>query len=339
MYNKGIRVSVSEAEKAMNILRRSRLVQRNLDIIKDGGYLIFPVSEFPQHTGGAWEKCFAEFPERKPAVRDYRELIAGYSVRRECLPSSYDLIGTKILIKIPREIRKIEGDIGNALLTLHKSADSVFRDDGVGGEYRTRAVELVAGKGGTETVLTEYGFRFRLDVSKTFFSPRLASERNRVASTIGRNERILDMFAGVGPFSIFAAAKTVEGFVDAYDINPYAVSYLRENARANRLTNITAHRMNSAEIAAGKEFDRVIMNLPSGSSDMLEKASSLVVEGGVIDYYELMEDRTLNERRREIERRRGIRVEEVRKVKTYSASESIYHLLLRKYGPSGTIRV
>jgi len=339
MYNKGIRVSLRDAEKAKNVLRSSGLIQRNLEIVRDGEYLIFPVSEFPKHTDGMWEKCFADFSERRPAVGDYRELITGYKGREELLPSSYDVIGTKILIKIPREIRDIESDIGNALLSMHRSADSVFRDDGVGGKYRTRTVELVAGKGGTETVLTEYGFRFRLDVSKTFFSPRLASERNRVASTIGKNEKILDMFAGVGPFSIYAAAKTVDGTVEAYDINHYAVSYLRENARINKLANITAHRMDSAEISSVGEFDRIIMNLPRGSSGMLVKALSMLAGGGVIDYYELIEDSTLNERCGELEGLMRVRVEDIRKVKTYSAGGSIYHLLLRKYSSAGAIRV
>ena len=122
----------------------------------------------------------------------------------------------------------------------------------------------IAGKGGTETALTEYGLTFGLDVARTFFSPRLATERRRVVSTIGRNERILDMFAGVGPFSISAAARAVDGFVTAYDINPYAVSYLMENASRNGVRNIAAHRRDSSELQFNREFDRVIMNLPRG---------------------------------------------------------------------------
>lgn len=340
MYNKGIRVSLRLAEKARRELNRIGVSEGRLKIRREGDSIIIPVTEFPDgHDEIEWEECFAEFEARRGFVSDYRKLLEFDPAKMSILPSSYDIIGKKILVKIPAELRKEERNIGEALLEVHRFADSVFRDDGVSGAHRTRNVELIAGRGGTETWVTEYGFRFRLDVRRTFYSPRLAVERKRVSSTVRPDEHVLDMFAGVGPFTIFVAAKAYRGKVMAFDINPYAVSYLRENAVINGMTNIDAHMKDSTLLDFGPDFDRVIMNLPRGSPSFVDKALSMLSEGGVIDYYELVDDISVNSRAEELGNKIvHARVEAVRRVKSYSASSGIYHFLIRKTAPRSRSR-
>ncbi|MGZ4892344.1 MAG: hypothetical protein ACXV2B_08845, partial [Halobacteriota archaeon] len=59
---------------------------------------------------------------------------------------------------------------------------------GVGGEYRLKDLVFVAGERRTETVHKEYGSRLQVDVASVYFSPRLATERHRIAELVQSSE-------------------------------------------------------------------------------------------------------------------------------------------------------
>lgn len=326
MRSKGIRISPDRAEEVRRRLASLDLLDRALRIFTDGTTVVLPVTDYPGEPFQG-EQCMADFAEKKmrEGYRDNIRLPAGL---KKHLPSSFDVIGTKALLKLPKELEGHEIELGEAILKANPSLDSVFVDRGVYGELRTRTVRAVAGTGVTETVVTEYGLKFRLDVAKTFYSPRLASERRNVSSTIMPGERVLDMFAGVGPFSLHAARSAYMGHVVSLDINPYAVSYLKENAAMNNLCNVEAH-MRDASTFSGEGFNRIIMNLPSRSSEFLEHAARLLLEEGTIEYYELLEDAAAGGRN-EFFHRMGLEAHSTRKVKSYSPVQGIYHFSLRR---------
>ena len=326
MRSKGIRISPGQAEEARRRLASLGLLDRALRIFTDGTTVVLPVTDYPAGPFQG-EQCIADFAGKK-MKEGYREQARLPDELKKHLPSSFDVIGTKALLKLPKELEGHEIELGEAILKANPSLDSVFVDSGVSGELRTRSVRAVAGTGETETVVVEYGLRFRLDVAKTFYSPRLASERRKVSSAILPGEKILDMFAGVGPFSLHAARKARTGHVVSLDINPYAVSYLKENAAMNNLGNVEAH-MRDAFGFTGEKFDRIIMNLPSSSSEFLEHAAGLLLEDGAIDYYELLEDSAVAGRK-EFFHRLGLDSQSRRKVKSYSPVQGIYHFSLRK---------
>ncbi len=322
----GIRVSPDSAEKERRLLSGLGLLERRLRTLRVEGWVVFPVTGYPQ-AGSAGEQCVADFEEalHRPGFREVVEIPAEL---RKSLPSSFDIVGTKALIKIPAELEEYGEALGSAILRANTSVDGVFADSGVAGEYRLRRLRPIAGTGATETEVTEYGIRLRLDVSRTFYSPRLAVERRRVCSTIVSGETVLDMFAGVGPFSIQAAKYAFPGRVVSIDINPYAVSYLKENAEINRTPNVEAHLRDASDFSGGP-FDRVIMNLPSGGASFLGHAQSLLSEGGSIEYYELIEDAELQRRCTGL-LSAGLAPGNIRKIKSYSPSQGIYHFTLRR---------
>jgi tRNA (guanine37-N1)-methyltransferase len=329
MYAKGIRVSLQEAENARRELIRAGAIDSRLLLLKDEKGVVIPVIDFIDGREG-WEPCFAVFREKRTVKGGYRELPR-MKEWKELLPSSFDILGSKALIRLPPELYDGQEDIGKAILQVNSSIDSVFRDDGVHGEYRIRRLTLIAGRSGTETSVSEYGLKFRLDVAKTFYSPRLAVERMRISSAVGPGESILDMFAGVGPFSIAAARAAVNGNVIAFDINPYALSYLKENAALNRITNVECHLRDSISVEPGRLFDRIIMNLPQGGERFIGKAMSLLREHGTIHYYERTPDAGIRERTKSLESGfSGLRVIEARRVKGYSPADGIYHFLIKK---------
>ena len=122
------------------------------------------------------------------------------------LVSAFDQIGDIIIVRIPDSLISKKKVIGKVLLQQVKTAKSVFyQSSPVEGDFRTRNLELIVGERKTETEYKENGCRFIVDVEKAFFSPRLSTERERIANLVNDNDVIINMFGGVGMFSILAA--------------------------------------------------------------------------------------------------------------------------------------
>lgn len=120
--------------------------------------------------------------------------------------SAFDQIGNIIIVRIPESLVSKKKIIGEMLLDKVKSAKSVFyQSSSVEGDFRTRELELLAGEDKTETEYKEFGCRFIVDVKNVFFSPRLSTERKRIADLVQDGETVINMFGGLGMFSIIAA--------------------------------------------------------------------------------------------------------------------------------------
>ena len=124
------------------------------------------------------------------------------------LIAAFDQIGDIIIVRIPDSLFSKKKIIGETLLSEVKIAKSVFyQASAVEGDFRTRNLEILAGEDNTETEYKEFGCKFLVDVENAFFSPRLSTERERIANLVQDEEIVTNMFAGVGMFSIMAAKK------------------------------------------------------------------------------------------------------------------------------------
>ncbi|MDX1611027.1 MAG: hypothetical protein R3185_01575, partial [Candidatus Thermoplasmatota archaeon] len=115
------------------------------------------------------------------------------------LPRGYDVIGSVVIIRMPEHLAAYKDEVGEALIAKVPQAETAAVDWGVEGTVRARAIEVIGGK---QTLLTEQkenGCRLLVDVGTCYYSPRLAGERARVADQVAEDERVLDMYAGVGP--------------------------------------------------------------------------------------------------------------------------------------------
>ena len=135
-------------------------------------------------------------------TNSYKENLDIPKNLKEYLPTSYDVIGNIALIKLPEELLSYKDKIAEAFLKSYKHIRTVCLVKPVSGELRTRDIEVVGGEKNLVTIHKEYGAVFKLDVSKVYFSPRLANERKRIADNVKKNEVIVDMFTGVAPFPI-----------------------------------------------------------------------------------------------------------------------------------------
>ena len=205
------------------------------------------------------------------------------------LISSFDQIGDIIIVRIPDSLLAKKKLIGETLLNEVKIAKSVFyQASAVEGDFRTRNLEILAGEDKTETEYKEFGCKFTVDVENAFFSPRLSTERERIANLVQDGETIVNMFAGVGMFSIMIAKKK-KCTVYSIDINPIAAKLCEKNIISNKLAgNIISINGDASQVIQEQlenKSDRTLMLLPERSDEFLKSAISATKSGGIIHYY------------------------------------------------------
>ena len=205
------------------------------------------------------------------------------------LVSAFDQIGDIIIVRIPDSLISKKKIIGKALLEQVKTAKTVFHQSSpVEGDFRTRNLELIEGDEKTETEYRENGCRFIVDVEKAFFSPRLSTERERISNLVNDHDVIINMFGGVGMFSLLAAKKK-SCTVYNIDINPVASKLCEENIKLNKLKGKVISLNGDATKIIKEQLqdkaDRVLMLLPERSYEFLDTAISSLNKNGVINYY------------------------------------------------------
>ena len=203
--------------------------------------------------------------------------------------SAFDQIGDIIIVRIPDSLLPEKDIIGRTLLSQVKTARSVFyQSSAVAGDHRTRNLEILAGVDAAETIYKESGCRFAVDVRDAFFSPRLSTERDRIAGLARDGETILNMFAGIGMFSIIAA-KRCACRVYSIDINPRAIELCRESMKLNRMQGEVIPICGDAQDVIRQNVmdasDRTLMLLPERSDHFLDSAIQATRDGGTIHYY------------------------------------------------------
>ncbi|WP_148882145.1 tRNA (guanine(37)-N1)-methyltransferase Trm5b [Thermococcus aciditolerans] len=275
-----VKVPKREAEKVRRKLIDLGVLAKGYAVKREGEFIFFPVTGPVER----FELVEAEFErlERKP--HSYREVVEVPDEVRGLLPSSFDIIGEVAIIELPEELMPHGKAIGEAILKVHRHIKAVFaKGSKISGEYRVRELIYLAGERRTETLHRENGIRLKLDVAKVYFSPRLATERMRIFEKTQPGEVVFDMFAGVGPYAVLLAKKAE--LIFACDINPWAIRYLEENIRLNKVDNVVPILGDVRKVAGKVQADRVIMNLPKFADRFLREAMLSVRDGGVVHYY------------------------------------------------------
>lgn len=289
--------------------------------------------------------------EPEPRGPDLEGLLAdrGWSDEDlESAPSSWAVIGSVIVVTVPEGCPD-ETELAEALLEVHGEADSVLADEGIAndgpaGTYREPRTRHLAGDRNTETIHTEHGTRYGLDPASVMFSPGNQAERARMGDLESvADERVFDMFAGIGYFTLPLAR--AGAWVTATEINPTAFRSLLENAMLNDVGDrIDAYMTDCRALASELEADRVVMGYygSSGGTDadtdemdhgtrvdeaheFLPAALEALVPGGIVHYHEATPEPLLWDRPLErleaagTDAGRELEVLEKRRVKSHSA--------------------
>ncbi len=316
MIMKFLKVPKKQGEKIRQQLAEAGIIDNSYPIIRQDGFLLIPVKE----GWGDLEIVEMEAEKRPEQYKKLKDALKGALTDEEldALTTSFDLIGDIAIVEVPAELGPKEKDIGDALLKVHRNLRSVFKKLGpMEGEYRVRRLGLIAGEDKTETTYTEHGCTMRLDVSKVYFSVRLATERKRIAGLVKPGEKVLVLFAGVGPFALVIAKDHPDADITAVELNPDAVRYMEENIRLNRLTNIKVLEGDVRDFGY-RDFDRVVMPLPHSAEKFLDLASSAARPGATIHLYTIVRSDKPFENARQ--KAKGFEVLSERIVRPYSAT-------------------
>ena len=218
------------------------------------------------------------------------------------LIKSYDIIGDIILIRIHPDLESKSVIIAEALQKIYPNVRSVtavplysYTDK----LYRTRDLKVIWGDESLETTHKESGCIFKVNPRYVFFSPRLSYERMRIAKKVLPGEKIINMFSGVGCFSIAIAKKQPRTKIYSVDVNPYAYEYMKKNVRLNKVEGRVIPILGDVREELKKTelegiADRVLMPLPERAHSFLPlaaRALNLDKKGSVIHYYDVVKGR------------------------------------------------
>ena len=289
-------------EKTIVLLSKLGLLNRELKIQQTKDRLFIPLVRKPlpadikrfEETLPTFKISIHEFPKHTKRPLKLVDLLEDKLPPHllASIPHAIDFVGDVAVIEVPPELESHKTTVGEAILKAHKQVRTVLAKSGaVEGVYRVREFDVIAGIGKTETVHREYGCVYHVDLAKTYFSPRLSHEHDRVASQAKDGETVIDMFAGVGPFSILIAKRHKNVRVYAVDVNPEAMNYLKKNIEANHVgKSVTPVLGDIRQIAKTRLIgvaDRVIMNLPEKAMEYVDVAcETLKPGGGIVHYYE-----------------------------------------------------
>jgi tRNA wybutosine-synthesizing protein 2 len=254
----------------------------------------------------------------------FKDLLAAKTnLPKEILPSSYQVLGNILLLKLsnPEALRQ-KKKIGFAILKLFPYIKTICLQHGVKGEFRKPKIEIIAGLKQTETVHKELDCVFKLDAAKIMWSKGNHFERQRLLKLVKPNEIVVDMFAGIGYWSIILAKHTKAKRIIAIEKNPESFNFLIENICLNKLLNVMAIENDCRNFSYDKKPNRIIMGYFPDTIKFLPAALKLSKKGTKIHFHELTND--LEKLKTALEGFKKFRVENIREVKEYSPSKRHY---------------
>ncbi len=247
---------------------------------------------------------------------------------------SFEIIGDVVIINLPDELLHIKDLIVEAILSKHKHVKTILRKVGeVSGEFRVARYEVLHG-GETETIAKEFGCRFLVDPTKVYYSSRLSSERERIARMVKEGERVLVMFAGVGPYAIVIAKLAKPKEVVGVELNPKAVEYFRRNVKMNKVEGIVkVYEGDVREVVPKLEgtFDRILMPAPYSAENFVYLVRDKIKKGGFVHYYTFAgeeEEKILPERVKKLFKENGMVVDVLKVRECGSFAPRVYRYVV-----------
>lgn len=206
---------------------------------------------------------------------------------------SFDVMGNVALVKFPEVVKQKEKkEFAEDIMEKHKSVQTVVEKfDKFKGRLRKMQTKHILGEKTKEVLYKENGCAFRFNIDECYFSPRLSNERKEIAFKIKKGDKVLVMFAGVGPFSIVTAKNSQASIVVSNEINREATRYAKQNVELNKVQDKVDVVQGDVKRAASRleekygRFDVILMPRPQLKDSFLEQAFKLSKKGTRVIYY------------------------------------------------------
>ena len=212
---------------------------------------------------------------------------------------AFDFLGSIAVVNFKKDVKFAEKKkFSKKLMKSNKAIKTVLEKHGkVKGRLRVPALRHIAGEKTKEVLYRENGCVFRFNLEKVYFSPRLSNERKEIANKIKKNDSVLVMFAGVGPYSIVIAKNSKASKVVSNEINRIANKYARLNVELNKLKNKIEFWDGDIKKFAQKKkekFSVIVMPRPQLKNTFLKEAFKFSKKGTRIYYYDFCEVKDRN---------------------------------------------
>ncbi|WP_174590470.1 class I SAM-dependent methyltransferase [Methanocella conradii] len=249
----------------------------------------------------------------------------------KALPRGWQILGEVILVHIPPALQGKKALVADGLLRLYPRCRTVLETRRIAGEYRQPIVEKLAGDR-TETLHKENYVVYKLDAARVMFSQGNFYERRRMG-TVGKNERVVDMFAGIGYFTLPMAVHSRPEKILAIELNPLSYGYLCENIALNKVEGIVEPILGDCREKTPVGWaDRVIMGYVGKTQEYLPWGIRALKPGGILHYHETTPDRLVFERPiqnvKEAAKEQGRSAEILNTIKVKKYSPGVWHVVI-----------
>jgi tRNA wybutosine-synthesizing protein 2 len=298
----GASVPRENAEALRRRLALLHLVDKRHAIVEEGDRIVIPLVSVPDSAllesfnASLLDGAFSQRDSFVDPIDEIRALAAIPERLKSSLPGKWELLGDVAVLRLGPGLEEYESEIARAYSSI-LGLKSVLREIGpIEGEYRRPTMKVLLGSD-TVTVHVENHILYKLDASDIMFSSGNQEERLRMAGLKCDSETVVDMFAGIGYFSLPLAVYQKPRQVIACEINPKAYGYLVENIHLNKVESIVKPVLGDNRDLPGEAIaDRVIMGYVKTTHEFLPTALRLVKDGGTIHYHETCPDELLPER-------------------------------------------
>ena len=213
----------------------------------------------------------------------------------------FQIIGDIAILKHGLPKKESRAQAGEILKKLPR-IKSVYKYSGpVSGPLRIPRVSWVAGQKNPITIHRENGCIYKLDIQKIMFSKGNVLERGRLPKLVKPGETIIDMFAGIGYFSITLGKSSPAKKIYSIELNPDSFRFLKENIKLNKLDGKIIPILGDCRKARIPEkADRVVMGYFHGTEKFLPAAFAFLKPNGVIHYHDTFKREELWEKSEKI---------------------------------------
>lgn len=318
-----LRVSKKKGQETLEKVKSENNLDPRRQIQVDGDELLIPVKKGGDELRGDLEIRDAE-GKKTPyeAVKENLDISS-----REDLPDRWEMIGDVLFIKLPEHLLEHKERIGRVYAEV-LGAKTVMLQGDITGKKREPEVESIYGEE-SETVHLENQVFYKLDTSKIMFSSGNIDERERVTGLVEKDEVVVDMFAGIGYFSLPAAVHCRPEKIYSLEINPTAFRYLKENIELNGVEETVEPWCGDNREFSFSGADRIFMGYLHETWKFLEKAVEFLDGEGVIHYHTTCSDSGFPEQvEKELEENLDpdFRIMNTRKVKSYAPH--VFHVVV-----------
>ena len=214
------------------------------------------------------------------------------------LPNTWEKVGEVLNIKLDCDLEKYQEKVCEKYAEILHCKTVLNNAGSISGTYRKPKVDIIYGSKNTETIHKENCIRFKLDPAKIMFSSGNMHERLRMANVSNIDEIVVDLFAGIGYFTMPMAVYSKPRKIFACEINPVSYNFLCENIVLNDVTEIVEPLQGDNRNIAPKDVaDRVVMGYLKDTFRFLPTAFNCLKNlKGIIHYHDVCPNESIPNR-------------------------------------------